>query len=62
MSLYSGVLAIAAGIMGMVFLIAMGVVPDVSLGEIFGIRFTLSQAVAFYGAIVTFVAYAKARD
>ena len=61
-SIYTGVLAIGAGVMGLVFLIAMGVVPDIHLGRIFGIRFTLSQAVAFYGAATTFFAYARARD
>jgi hypothetical protein len=62
MGIYSTILALAAGIMGLVFLIAMGVVPDIHLGTMFGIPFTLSQAVAFYGAATTFVAYARARD
>jgi uncharacterized membrane protein len=61
-NLYATILAMAFGIMGLVFLIAMGFVKDIHLGEIFGIPFTLSQAVAFYGSVVTFVAYAKARD
>ena len=62
MSFYATILAIAAGVMGLVFLIAMGVVPDIRLGTIFGIPFTLSQGVAFYGAATTIVAYARARD
>lgn len=62
MSFHASILAIATGIMGLVFLITMGFIPDLHLGEVFGISFTLSQVVALYGATATFIAYARAKD